>query len=423
MVCMNKSNAPASPKVRYTAEQMARLVEISLTLNSTLDLEVLLQFIIRTAAELLDCEAASILLFDEDNKRLFFAAATGSDSKKLAEIPVPLENSLAGTVFRENRYLALEDVQRDSRHYPLAAKHVNFEVHSLLGVPMRIKDQPTGVLEALNKRSGNFCQADVDILSAVAAQAAVAVHNARLVKALQDAYEELRTMDKIKSDFLAVSSHELRTPLGIIFGYATFLKEEAEGEMSEHAERLFNATLQLRSLVESMTNLNMLRTKEWVLHKKTIPIQQILRTACNEILASANAKKQKVIMDFPEQPLKVSVDAEKMILIFVNLLNNAVRFTETGGQITLGARLEQDFALAWVEDTGSGIPPEELRNIFQEFYQVEPHMTRRQGGLGIGLTITQGLIEIHDGRIWAESEGPGKGSCFKVLLPLAESAV
>ena len=136
------------PDLRSMAEQLARLIEVSVTLNSTLNQDELLQFIIRTATEILDCESVSILLYDEKKASLFFAAATGSDPKQLAEIPVPLENSLAGTIFRENKIICLSDVQDDTRHYLQVSKYVNVEVKNLLGVPMRIQDKPTGVLEA-----------------------------------------------------------------------------------------------------------------------------------------------------------------------------------------------------------------------------------------------------------------------------------
>ena len=105
------------PDLRYMAEQLARLIEVSVTLNSTLNQDELLQFIIRTAAEILDCESVSILLYDEKKDHLIFAAANGSDPKRLAETPVPLENSLAGTIFRENKVICLSDVQNDMRHY------------------------------------------------------------------------------------------------------------------------------------------------------------------------------------------------------------------------------------------------------------------------------------------------------------------
>jgi signal transduction histidine kinase len=105
-------------------------------------------------------------------------------------------------------------------------------------------------------------------------------------------------------------------------------------------------------------------------------------------------------------------------MAFTNLLNNAVRFTPEGGRIVIGACREEDQILCWVQDNGIGLAGEDLKKIFQEFYQVEGHTVRKQGGMGIGLTIAKGLIEAHDGKIWAESAGPGKGATFKVSLPV-----
>ena len=410
----------ATPKsdLRYMAEQMARLIEVSVQLNSTLNLEELLQFIIRSAAEILDCESVSILLYDEKRGRLVFAAATGTDSQRLAETPVPVDQSLAGTIFRENKSISLSDVQNDARHYLLVSKHVDFEVKNLLGVPMRIRDKPTGVLEALNKREGNFDESDADILAVIASQAAVAIHNARLVKALKDAYDELNTADQLKTNFLALASHELRTPLGVIIGYATFLQEESPGELSEHAKQVLNAAMQMRALLDAMTNLDMLRSKDMVMHRLVIPIQQVLRSAYGEVKKLADVKRQHLVLELPEIAIPVKCDPDKLTSVFINLLDNAVRFTPEGGKITLGVALRPGGdVLAWVQDSGKGIPPEEMKKIFQGFYQIEPHTTRKHGGMGIGLSIAKGLVESHGGKIWAESPGAGKGAIFKVLLP------
>ena len=409
--------------LRTMAEQLARLIEVSVRLNSTLNLDELLRFIILTATEIIDCESVSILLYDEKRERLVFAAATGSDPKRLAETPVPLDNSLAGTIFRENKIISLSDVHNDPRHYAQVSRHVDFEVHNILGVPMRIQDKPTGVLEALNKHDGNFDESDADILAVIASQAAVAINNARLVKALQDAYDELRAADQLKASFLALASHELRTPLGVIIGYASFLQEESPGELSDHAKKVLNAALQMRILVDAMTNLNMLRSKEMVMHRLVIPVQQVLRGAYGEVKRLADAKGQKVILALPENPIPVKCDPDKLASAFVNLLDNAVRFTPDGGKITIGAKAQPDGeVLTWVQDTGKGIPEGELKKIFQEFYQIEPHTTRKHGGMGIGLSIAKGLIEAHGGRIWAESPGPGKGTTIKVLLPFLSTA-
>ncbi len=409
-IYMPASNWPNTQPLR-------RLVELSVTLNSTLDFEVLIQWIIDTAVELLDCEAASLLLYDEKNPHLFFAASTGSDPKKLAEVPVPLDGSLAGTIFRTGRALILNNVEGDPRHYGPASKHVNFRTKSLLGVPMRIRERTTGVLEALNKRRGRFTDVDEFVLSVLASHAAVAINNARMVQALKQAYDKVKEADQLKSNFLALASHELRTPLGIIIGYASFLREDEHGDVSENAQQVLNAALQMRALVEDMTNLTMLEKEGLTLKQQDIPVQDVLKLVYDEVKAMVDVKEQQVTFDLPPEPLHVYLDRDKTVSALCNICHNAVRFSPQGGLITIGVRPEGESVLIWVQDNGIGLSPDQLQKVFQAFYQVEPPMTRHYGGLGIGLTIARGLIEAQGGKIWAESEGQDHGTTFKILVP------
>jgi signal transduction histidine kinase len=415
---MDFLNSPCDDQDQWV-RQLSRIVEVSLTLNSTLDPDRLLQSIIKTAGEMLDCEAASILLYDEKRGELFFATAAGSESEQLSQIPVPLEGSLAGTIFCENRPLIVNNAQQDPRHYSQVGEQINFQTRSLLGVPMRIRSRVTGVLEALNKRSGDFTEADASLLSIIASQAAVAIQNARLIQALQTAYDELSRLDKLKSDFIAIASHELRTPLGVILGYASFLKDESQGEVSEHAEKVLNSAIRMRELVEAMTNLNLVQVGATQLNLRPESLKQIVLAACKEIQLTAEAKNQKLLVNLPETTLIVEADPEKLGLAIINLLNNAVRFTQPEGEIIVTVRPMHREAWVEVRDNGIGVPPEELENIFKEFYQVEDHMTRRVGGLGLGLSIARGIVKLHDGRIWAESQGVGQGAVFKIALPSA----
>jgi signal transduction histidine kinase len=397
-------------------KSLLRLVELSVTLNSTLDLDELLQLITATATELLECEAASILLYDEKNPRLYFAAATGSDPAQLAEIPVPIDSSLAGTIFRTNQPLVLNNAKQDPRHYSLVSDHVKFKIHSLLGVPMPIKDRTMGVLEAVNKREGNFTDSDVAILSVTAAHAAIAINNARLLRATQQALEKVKVTNQIKSHFLALASHELRTPLGIIIGYATFLQNGARGESTDHANHVLGAAVQMRSLLDQMNNLTLLQADEMEMRQMRISIQDVLNFALDEIKYSAARRDMQLVLDFQDDPVYVDVDAEKTALAFVNLLNNAIRFSPQGSEIIIGAVRQEKQVIISVQDHGIGIPVDKLQKIFEEFYQIEPPNTRHYGGLGIGLTIAKGLIEAQNGKIWAESGGERHGSTFKVTL-------
>jgi HD-GYP domain-containing protein (c-di-GMP phosphodiesterase class II) len=186
---MVDSKTPRPPgKLRKKLAQFERLADISVTLNSTIDLDKLINFIISSAAELLECEAVSILLYSQEKSSLYFAESSELDVTKLSETFVPIQGSLAGLIFLENKPLILNDVQHNPRHYSLAAQHVKFQTQSLLGVPMRSRDQITGVMEALNKKEGIFTQGDLEILLVIASQAAVAIQNAKLLKDIQDAY-------------------------------------------------------------------------------------------------------------------------------------------------------------------------------------------------------------------------------------------
>ncbi|MEW6715981.1 MAG: GAF domain-containing sensor histidine kinase [Chloroflexota bacterium] len=407
--------------MRQMVRKLARLVEVSVTINSTLDAEALLDFIIRTAADLLECEAASILLYDERAGELRFAAATGSNPEVMAQISVPLEGSIAGNVFSNNRPLVVNDVSTDPRHFGRIGEELRIEPRTLIGVPMRIRERVTGVIEGLNKHSGEFTEDDVQVLSVIASQAAVAIHNAHLLAELRKAYNDLNQLDKRKRDFLAIASHELRTPLGVIMGYATFLQEEAEGEISEHAARVLNSAMKLRSLVEDMVNLSLLQMGDAEIQRKPVPVQKMMLAAYDEIIPAAEAKSQCITIHMPESPQMVWADEEKITLAFANLLSNAVRFTSNSGRIAFCAESKPHGVCVMVEDNGIGIPEEELENIFKDFYQVEHHLTRRYSGLGLGLAISRVVVELHGGRIWAESPGVNKGSTFYILLPRYDS--
>lgn len=406
-------------ELRQLIVRLSRLVEVSVTLNSTLEPEPLLDFLIRSAADLLESEAASILLFDEKTQRLYFAASTGADPDELRKIPVPLEGSIAGTIFREDEPLIINEVATDPRHYRQVGERIRFEARTLIGVPMRMRDRRIGVLEALNKRRGPYNENDLQTLSIIASQAAVAIHNANLVQALQKAYDELGKVEKLKSDFIAIASHELRTPLGVILGYAAILKEDADQSTSEHAEAVLNSALRMRALIEDMTNMNMLSVGSAELTPTRQPLQPIVDAASEEVRLLIEAKGQELSRRTPSDALIAVVDGPKLTMALTNLLNNAMRFTPSGGRIDLG--LERHGSEAWlsVRDTGAGLAPDQLEKVFDQFYQVEDHMTRRHEGMGLGLSIVRAVVRGHNGRVWAESPGMNQGATFTIALPLA----
>ncbi len=399
-------------------EKLSRILEISQQLTSTLSLEPLLQQIIVAATELTDTESASIMLYDEKAGELRFAAVTGANAEQLARKTVPIEGSVAGVIWKSGRTMLITQADQDPRHYDRIDQAIDFRTRSILGVPLSIKERNIGVLEALNKcGDAPFSEEDAQLLCTLAAQAAVAIENAQLVSALQSAYKKLGELDKLKSDFISIASHELRTPLGLILGYASMLKDETGGAAAEKLNVVVQSALHLRELIEDMVNLRQLEAGETALQLTLFNIQDWVQSVCADCDSLVAAKRQTISVQLPPEPIQVSADRAQITIVLNNLLTNAVKFTPDGGRIVVRADpCEGDVWLS-VADSGIGIPPADLRRIFERFYQVEPHLTRRQGGMGLGLPIAKEMVELHGGRIWAESV-VGKGSRFTFTLPL-----
>lgn len=398
--------------------QFAQLIEISLSLNSTLEQDLILQSIIETASQILDCEAVSILLYDDNLKELNYVASTNTAAEEISAIHVPLENSIAGTIFTLNKPQIINAPSSDPGHYQLVNEHLNLENKTLVGVPMRIRDRAIGVLEGINKRDGEFTAEDVDILLVIANQAAVAINNAQMMESVQMAFDELSRIDKIKSNFINIVSHELRTPLFHILGYAQMLEQDAEGESAENLQKVLKSARLLQALVEDMTDMNMLEVRSGELEKEKLVLQDLLLEAYQEIAASAEDKKIETKLALPNGSISVMGDAEKLKYVFVNVYKNAVKYTPEGGQIQTAIDINQNMAHITIQDTGIGIPQKELESIFDRFRQIEEHLIRNYGGLGLGLSIARGVIELHEGKIWAESQGKDKGATFHITLPL-----
>lgn len=405
------------PEIQKKTRKIAQLVEISAILNSTLKPDLLLQNILESAADLLECSVISILLYDEREKELRFAATTSMNIDQLEQIPVPLNNSLAGTIYTENRHLVINNTKDDPRHYDEVADETGLQVDSLLGVPMRIKDRVTGVIEALNKEEGDFTDFDVSLLLVIASQAAISMHNAQLIQDLQKANIELSQADKLKRDLMSVASHELRTPLGNILGYATLLHEDASEENKPLAASILKASSKLRAVLDDIANMNLLYAGEADLDYSTTTLQKVIEFAREEVLVTVDREDHTVVYNLPEEPVVLKIDMPKMCVVFVNLLLNAIRFTPVDGEIILSVEDQKDQVMISIADTGRGINQESLEKIFEVFYQEDDHMTRRYGGLGLGLSIARELVQLHGGSVWAESEGLGEGATFKVVLP------
>jgi signal transduction histidine kinase len=399
-------------------QQLERMLEISRELTSTVSLEPLLHQIVQVAAELTGSEETSILLLNTRTGELRFRAASGDTTGRLRDIPVPVDDSIAGAVLLSGEPAIISDTLSDPRHYKVVGQRIGLETHSLLAVPLQIKERRIGVLEAINKQEGGqFSQEDVETLTTLAAQAAVAIENARLVGDLRRAYEQLGELDRLKSDFIAIASHELRTPLGLILLYAAMLRDQMDAAEGQQLDAVLRAAMRLRHIIETMLNLRYLETGEMELVLESFDLRKEVQDACEDYEAIAESSGLTLATDLPHEDISVLADREKVRVVLDNLISNAVKFTPSGGQVQVALSCQGDQVEITVTDTGVGIPSEELERVFDRFHQVEDHMTRRHGGMGLGLSIVRCLVRLHGGRVLAESV-PGRGSRFVVWLPM-----
>lgn len=400
--------------------RLERILSVSRDLTSTVALEPLLKRIVDTASDLTTGEAASILLKNSRTGELHFRISSGGSTEQLVSIPVPVDDSIAGAVLNSGEPLIVNDTRDDPRHYREVGRQIGKEIRSLVAVPLQIEERRIGVLEVINKRGVRpFTPQDVETLTLLAAQAAVAIENARLVTELREANTRLEKLGELKSDILAIVSHELCTPLSLIFGYASLLRTEVGGmKASSQLQILYDAALRLKQSIETMLNLRYLETGKMAPLLARFDLRETITEACEDYRHLVRGQGLKLTAATSPEPLLVRADRYKIGVVLDNLLSNAVKFTPPGGEVYVTSVTRGDRVEVAVIDSGEGIPEEALDRIFEPFEQLEDLMTRRHGGLGLGLPIARGLVEQHGGRLWAENV-PDGGSRFVFTLPAA----
>lgn len=410
---------PAAPKDQDHRKD--RLLEISRVLTSTLELRPLLQAIVSVACELTGSEAASILLYDKKTDELRFEAAPGRQHESLKDLSVPLNSSVAGWIYSNAMPLVIQDAASDTRVYRKVDQALDFRTRSILGVPLMFKEQPIGVVEAVNKQENQrFTEQDLEVLETLAAQAAIAIENARLLTELKRANAQLKKVDGMKSDFIAIASHELRTPLGLILGHATFMKDMIADEHADQMEVIIRSAMRLKEIIEDMSAIAHKEQGASKVRRNVFSMAQLVDEVTDRFRREAESKELDFSQDVPAgEALNVEADRDKIDLALSNLVRNAIAFTDEGGQVGIKAELSGGYVQVFVVDTGIGIPESEVNRVFDRFYQVESHLTRKHGGMGLGLSIAKAMVEMHNGQIWCESK-EGVGSLFCFMLPATE---
>jgi signal transduction histidine kinase len=402
-------------------------------LASTLDLDPLLNLVMEQIKALVDAEAASVLLSvpsssGEALPDLVFAAVTGPAASKLLGTRLLGGTGIAGWVLRTGEVAQISNSQIDARFSQYVDNITGMTTRSLLAVPLIAKGAPVGVMEVINKRSGQFDAHDLEILEALSSSSAIAIENARLYASEQQraaeltrALEKQRELDRLQREFIQNVSHELRTPIGIILGYAELLESGELGEIQpvqrEPLRIITRRTYMLRQLVEDITAILEIEACTRGGQRVRVDLAALAQAAIDEFQIAAEKARLRLTAEIAADTAPVQGDAIALRRVLDNLIGNAFKFTQAGGQVTVRLHTAAGQATLTVSDTGIGITADKLQRIFDRFYQVDGSATRHYGGMGLGLALVKEIVEAHSGQI-VVSSAVNAGTTFTITLPL-----
>ncbi len=288
------------------------------------------------------------------------------------------------------------------------------QARRLVAVPVGVQEQLHGLLMAAPDRA--LPASDIEAIQVISSQAAAAFENVKLVAEISRAYRNAVELERLKSDFINIAGHEIRTPLAVVMGYAALLRERVGGELREYADELIGQATRLQRIADNMLNLKYLEDGHVELNLEQCAVDQVVRQVVNAYQGIAQEREQSFQVQVAEQAGSIHADRAMLDLMLGSLVSNAIKFSPRRATIYVRAEGDLDQVTFVVQDQGSGLAPEEVAHVFDAFYQTESSLTRRTGGLGIGLTLARAMVQAHQGKIWVESK-PQSGSSFFISLP------
>lgn len=396
------------------SEENASLSEVARLLAQEVDVEALLQVICARAMLICDAAGANVGEIAGDMVHMVGGAGLGDG---LRNVRFPLANSLTGKVVEARALVRTDDYRGEyGRIFPGRA---GFEPAVALGAPLIAHGEVLGVLLVQRlSHAAAFTEREERRLRAIADHAAVALWKTRLL-------EQVREANRSKSEFMAVISHELRTPLTALIGYEELLADEAFGPVTEQQqaaiERMRTSTELLTLLIDEVLTVARLEAGRELVRAGETSVREVVSAAVAVLEPLALDKGLALRVTEPPVPLAMFTDGEMVRRILVNLGANAIKFTENGS-VEITAEPAGDEVRFSVRDTGIGIAPADVPRLFQPFTQLDSGVTRRFGGTGLGLYISQRLASLLGGRLSLEST-IGEGSVFTLVIPSRRAAL
>jgi signal transduction histidine kinase len=391
-------DAPSRVLIRYQ-----QLVDIARDLASIVDLDILLTRIVQVAAEIVLAEQASILLYEPKKNALQFVAATNMGKEKLLTgIVVPAE-SIAGWVAQNHQPLIIADAHKDERFYKNVEDLTRYQTRSLIAVPLVSRQNLIGVLEVINKLEGTFSIHDQDTLMALATQAAISIENSRLFQ---------------QSDLISELVHELRTPMASVSTIAHLMQrpEIPAAQKNEYAQMIIKEVKRLNELATNFLDLARLEARRAAFQISSFNMASLVEECKNMTLPKAAETNLSLQLEIsPNLPL-IEADEDKIKQVILNLLSNAVKYNRPGGSVILRVYEKRSSIFVEVQDTGLGIPENEIPRLFEKFFR-SSKTENKTPGTGLGLLICKRIVENHGGKIEVQSK-LNFGTTFTVQLPI-----
>jgi signal transduction histidine kinase len=413
-----KRQQRAAEEIRRQRERLEVLHRVNVSVSSTNNTESILEAFLETALIHLPYAAAIVRLKNRATGTLETAAAQGFETKGISNAS---ESWLfTDRVVEERRPLMVHNVFADARLQSLEFLE-NEGLVSLLGVPLIANNETMGCLIFLTRDEHEFGEEEVDFVSTLAGQVAIAIHHSELYHQSQQQAEELRSAHKIKDEFLRVVSTELKTPLNVITGYTDMFSEGLLGTLTpiqeKAVETVAKQSRELQGLIDTVLQVSNMETETLHVGLHEMNLWEFL-SEIRSFYDCPPEKNVKLVWTYPYDLPSVQADRGKLKRILENLINNALRFTEHG-TVTVSARyLSSKRLLEFkIADTGVGIPQEQLSTVFEKFRQVQgANAGMQHGGVGLGLYIVKKYTDLLGGKIYVESRA-GEGSTFTLLVP------
>jgi signal transduction histidine kinase len=409
-------------ELAQSVAELRALGEVSQAVNSTLDLEAVLNTIVSKAVQLSNTDAGAIYDYDDTRSEFGLRSTYGMDADLIAAIKerhIRIGDAGIGEAAAQRAPLQIADV-RDQPPSELLDVIVRAGFRAVLIVPLLGAERIVGALVVRRKRPGEFSKQTIDLLQTFAAQSVLAIQNARLFHEIEDKSSQLAVASQHKSQFLANMSHELRTPLNAILGYTELILDNIYGEtpakMRGVLDRVQRNGKHLLGLINDVLDLSKIEAGQLTLSLSDYSLKSVIHTVFSAVEPLAGEKQITLKIDIAPELPQGHGDERRLTQVLLNLVGNAIKFTDIGEVSIKGSSANGSFQVA-VRDTGPGISTTDQAKLFQEFQQADNSITKKKGGTGLGLAISRRIIELHGGRIWVESS-PGQGSTFAFTLPV-----